>query len=110
MKCDGKVGGRGDGELGVVEQLTASEMENVTTVFRYFETGLREATILSKVGHLIVNTCSTCRCHQCNVYREIQITSANKIKHNMKDITATPAMEFRINLHRLQCLHTSIFN
>ena len=31
------------------DQLTASEMENVTTVFRYFETGLREATILPKV-------------------------------------------------------------
>ena len=31
------------------EQLTISEMENVTTVFRYFETGLREATILPKV-------------------------------------------------------------
>lgn len=30
------------------DQLTASEMENVTTVFRYFETGLREATILPK--------------------------------------------------------------
>ena len=33
------------------DQLTASEMENVTTVFRYFETGLREATILPKVSH-----------------------------------------------------------
>ena len=32
------------------DQLTASEMENVTTVFRYFETGLREATILPKVS------------------------------------------------------------
>ena len=32
------------------EQLTTSEMENVTTVFRYFETGLREATILPKVN------------------------------------------------------------
>ena len=31
------------------DQLTISEMENVTTVFRYFETGLREATILPKV-------------------------------------------------------------
>ena len=31
------------------DQLTTSEMENVTTVFRYFETGLREATILPKV-------------------------------------------------------------
>ena len=31
------------------DSLTASEMENVTTVFRYFETGLREATILPKV-------------------------------------------------------------
>ena len=34
----------------VEDQLTTSEMENVTTVFRYFETGLREATILPKVN------------------------------------------------------------
>ena len=36
----------------VEDQLTTSEMENVTTVFRYFETGLREATILPKVTFL----------------------------------------------------------
>ena len=31
------------------EELTVSEMEAVTTVFRSYETGLREATILPKV-------------------------------------------------------------
>lgn len=41
--------GAGAGPVVGGEQLTASEMENVTTVFRYFETGLREATILPKV-------------------------------------------------------------
>ena len=63
MKSDAKSGGKpkltpqnstdsktaGAGPVVGGEQLTASEMENVTTVFRYFETGLREATILPKV-------------------------------------------------------------
>ena len=40
----------------VEDQLTTSEMENVTTVFRYFETGLREATILPKVIYFICST------------------------------------------------------
>ena len=46
---DSKTAGAGAGPVVGGEQLTASEMENVTTVFRYFETGLREATILPKV-------------------------------------------------------------
>ena len=39
-----------------VEELTNKEMEAVTTVFRSFETGLREATIYPKVS---VNSFST---------------------------------------------------
>ena len=35
------------------EDLTASEMEVVTTIFRSFETGLRRASILPKVGYLL---------------------------------------------------------
>ena len=31
------------------EEMTEKEMDEVTTVFRSFETGLREATILPKV-------------------------------------------------------------
>ena len=33
----------------VKEEMTEKEMDEVTTVFRSFETGLREATILPKV-------------------------------------------------------------
>ena len=51
VKCEKKARvGRQDIPEKLQQQLTASEMENVTTVFRYFETGLREATILPKVG------------------------------------------------------------
>ena len=35
-----------------VDQLTEKEMEDVTTVFRSMETGLREATIYPKVIYL----------------------------------------------------------
>lgn len=34
-----------------MEDLTEREMEVMMTVFRSFETGLREATIYPKVGH-----------------------------------------------------------
>ena len=36
----------------VKEEMTEKEMDEVTTVFRSFETGLREATILPKVYYL----------------------------------------------------------
>ena len=36
-----------------LEELSEKEMEAVTMVFRSFETGLREATIYSKVGEII---------------------------------------------------------
>ena len=35
-----------------VDQLTQKEMEDITTVFRSMETGLREATIYPKVIYL----------------------------------------------------------
>ena len=34
-----------------VDELTAEEREAVTIVFHQFETGLREGTIFTKVGH-----------------------------------------------------------
>ena len=37
-------------------ELTEQEMEVVTTVFRNYETGLREATIYPKVGNFNVST------------------------------------------------------
>ena len=37
------------GENKVLDELTEREMEVVTTVFKSFETGLREATIYPKV-------------------------------------------------------------
>ena len=37
------------GRTDMVEELTDREMEVVMTVFRSYETGLREATIYSKV-------------------------------------------------------------
>ena len=39
-------------ETAKMEELTEKEMEAVTTVFRSFETGLREASIDTKVGQL----------------------------------------------------------
>ena len=36
-----------------LEELSEKELEAVTMVFRSFETGLREATIYSKVGEII---------------------------------------------------------
>ena len=38
-----------------MEDLTEREMEVMMTVFRSFETGLREATIYPKVEHEIMN-------------------------------------------------------
>ena len=43
----------GVGTDSVKEEMTEKEMDVVTTVFRNFETGLREATILPKVQYLI---------------------------------------------------------
>ena len=39
-----------DTSTEVKEEMTEKEMDEVTTVFRSFETGLREATILPKVS------------------------------------------------------------
>jgi hypothetical protein len=38
-----------DQRTEVKEEMTEKELDEVTTVFRSFETGLREATILPKV-------------------------------------------------------------
>ena len=38
-----------------VDELTAEEREAVTIVFHQFETGLREGTIFTKVGHKTFN-------------------------------------------------------
>ena len=43
----------GEANFEVKEEMTEKEMEEVTTVFRNFETGLREATILPKVNILL---------------------------------------------------------
>ena len=41
----------------VIEEMTEKELDVVTTVFRSYETGLREATILPKVNlRFIVNS------------------------------------------------------
>ena len=37
-----------------LEELSEKEMEAVTMVFRSFETGLREATIYSKVSYFVI--------------------------------------------------------
>ena len=57
MQCVGKVQWREDimvsmrdASAEVKEEMTEKEMDEVTTVFRSFETGLREATILPKVS------------------------------------------------------------
>ena len=44
-----------------MEKLTEKEMEVVTAVFRSFETGLREATILPQVGYLVVSDLNSTR-------------------------------------------------
>ena len=56
MQCGGKVQWREDimvsmrdASAEVKVEMTEKEMDEVTTVFRSFETGLREATILPKV-------------------------------------------------------------
>ena len=59
-------------ETAKMEELTEKEMEAVTTVFRSFETGLREASIDTKVGQLqlwfILNLHDSCKRHFAKVF------------------------------------------
>ena len=59
-------------ETAKMEELTEKEMEAVTTVFRSFETGLREASIDTKVGQLqlwfILHFHDSCQQHFAKVF------------------------------------------
>ena len=42
------------GKKMVVAPLTEEELDAVTVVFHQYETGLREGTIYTRVGHLVI--------------------------------------------------------
>ena len=73
-----KSGNKAKDQLGDTNELSKRELECVTTVFKSFETGLREATILPRVRfHFVIQedrTIVECKwCHEIEKLTNTQV-------------------------------------